>query len=525
MFRRCWNLGLISLVALALDISPMGVPMAHALSAPIVSTGICGWDSTPGWIARENAKEGDAQWARGISMRYGGDYSGRRFIFGASRWSSRPFVAQGVHGWFDATGATCGQQVGLHISADTDAVTIRVFRMGYYRGAGARLVLRDQIRGIPVESLPKISPAPESTVTSTWSAAYSLKITKSTPPGQYLIRLDDGFGNSSFVPITIFDTGIRSSITFVSSVLTWQAYNCWGGYSLYKGPNQSRATRANIVSFNRPYDGDGSGQFRYLEYPIVKIAEKLGIDMNYITDVELDRNISSLHMTKSILLGGHAEYWTSGMRDSLQSAVSRGINLVSLGGNAGYNRPRLSARNRELVMWRSSSADIFSSTSTEATKPWRDPPISKPESTLLGAEYIGLGVNGDYTIAHPNRWPFSATKRIEKLHSVVGREVDSPLYAAGPAVEVLAWSDIRMGGHQVTSMATYYTNAEKAGILDISTNGWTCAIDNVCPWHSTHSDQTQRDIRMITEEILQGLTKGPLGFWRPALIDLPSRVV
>lgn len=523
MFRKWWNLGLISLVALVLDISPMSAPMVHALSAPAIKESVCGWDTTPGWVARENAKKGDARWGRDIPVQYGGDYRVKRVVVDLSRWPSHTFVANGVHGWFDATSATCGQQVGLHIVADTNAVTIKVFRMGYYGGAGARLVSTDHVKRLPGESIPKISPAPESTVTTNWNAAYSLKITQSTPPGQYLIRLNDEMGNSSFVPITIFDAEIKSSITFVSSVLTWQAYNAWGGYSLYKGPNQSRATRANIVSFDRPYDGDGSGQFRYLEYPIVKLAEKLGIDMNYVTDVELDRNIASLQTTKSILLGGHAEYWTSGMRDSLQRAVSQGVNLVSLGGNAGYNRPRLSSHNRELVMWRSSSADIFSSTSSEATKPWRDQPISRPESTLLGAEYVGLGVNGDYTITHPNRWPFSTTKKIERLDSVVGREVDSPLYAVGPGVEILAWSDIHMDGRRLTSMATYYTNVKKAGILDISTNGWTCAIDNVCPWLPSHSQQTQRDVRIITEEILKGLTRGPLGLWRPALVDLPPR--
>lgn len=522
MSDRFWNLGLIFVLALAIDLSPLGA--AHAFSRAIVPTSECGWDTSSGWVARENAKIGDTQWARDISMAYSGDYSGRKILF-SSRWSARSFVSKGVHGWFDATSATCNQEVGLHISADSPSVTIKVFRMGYYNGAGARLIKEDQIAGQPTDAPVKITPAPESTVTTTWRAPYDLKITRSTPPGQYLIRLDDGFGNSSFVPLTVFDPEINSSITFVSSILTWQAYNCWGGYSLYKGPNQSRSTRANIVSFNRPYDGDGSGQFRYLEYPIVRIAEKLGIDMNYITDVELDRNIASLATTKSILLGGHAEYWTSGMRDSLQNAVSRGINLVSLGGNAGYNRPRLSAHNRELVMWRSSTADIFSSTSSEATKPWRDQPISQPESMLLGAQYVALGVNGDYTIAHPNRWPFSGVKSLKTLKGVVGREVDSPLRARGPAVEILAISAIHVNGRSFTPMATYYTTRKGAGILDISTNGWTCAIDNVCPWHPAHSARTQQEIRMITEEILLGLTRGPLGFWRPALTDLPSRAL
>jgi hypothetical protein len=28
---------------------------------------------------------------------------------------------------------------------------------------------------------------------------------------------------------------------------------------------------------------------------------------------------------------------------------------------------------------------------------------------------------------------------------------------------------------------------------------------------------------LITEEIVSGLSKGPLGLWRPAIIDVPAR--
>ena len=110
-----------------------------------------------------------------------------------------------------------------------------------------------------------------------------------------------------------------------------------------------------------------------------------------------------------------------------------------------------------------------------------------------------------------------------RLQSIVGREVDSPLYSVGPAVEVLADSAINFHGKAVTIMATYYTNAKNAGVIDISTNGWTCAIDDICPWHPQISKDTKNDAHLITEQILNGLTKGPLGVWRPAIIDVQAR--
>lgn len=511
-------------------ITSLGALLLSALPATYAaekSGAFCGWDSATGWVQRENAKAGDAGWDKGIPIEYAGDFAGKeakKKIGGPFRsWLAPSVSVNGPEGWFSAPSATCDQSIGLHISGDGTPVTIKVFRMGFYGGAGARLISQTTTKPIPHYSMNGPTRSPESLVTTDWPAAWDFKVSDQTLPGQYLIRLDDKSGDSNFVPIMVTNPDSKNPVTFISSVLTWQAYNEWGGYSLYKGPTRTRATRAMVVSFDRPYDGDGAGQFRYMEFPIVRLAEKLGIDLNYITDLELNRNVSSLVNTKSIVYGGHGEYWTTQMRIALDSAVSRGVNLISFGGNAGYNRPRLQANDRQLVMWRGASSDPNRKNSILATTRWRSNPINNPEAALLGAQYVGLGVNGDYTIAHPLRWPFSVMKNPAVLRGVVGREVDSPLYAAGPAVEDLAWAEIKLHGKPITAMATYYTNSKNAGILDISTNGWTCAIDDVCPWHPAHFEQTQMDVRMVTEEILKGLSRGPLGLWRPALIDIAKR--
>lgn len=507
-----------TLSALLLAVLPAG-------SAAASSASPCGWDTAAGWIARENAKAGNTGWDRGIPIEYAGDFAGKelkkRKGGPLSSWLAP--TTSGPEGWFSSPSATCDQSVGLHISGNGAPVSIKVYRMGYYAGAGARLIEETTTKPVAHYSASAPSKPPVSLLTADWPVAWDFTITKQTPPGQYLIRLDDKYGDSNFVPLMVTNPDSKSPVTFVSSVLTWQAYNEWGGYSLYKGPNRTRRTRAMVVSFDRPYDGDGAGQFRYMEFPIVRIAEKLGIDLNYITDLELNKNVESLDNTKSIVFGGHGEYWTTQMRVALDSAVARGINLISFGGNAGYNRPRLQANDRQVVMWRGAPSDPNRRNPLLATTRWRSSPIDNPESQLLGAQYVGLGVNGDYTIAHPLRWPFSVMKHPAILHGVVGREVDSPLYAVGPAVEDLAWAEIKLHGRPITSMATYYTNSKNAGILDIATNGWTCAIDDVCPWHPAHFEQTQVDVQLVTEEILKGIVKGPLGLWRPAIVDIPKR--
>jgi hypothetical protein len=157
-------------------------------------------------------------------------------------------------------------------------------------------------------------------------------------------------------------------LTFISSVITWQTYNQWGGYSLYKGADGKRETRASEVSFARPYDGDGSGQFRYMEYPVIKAAEKIGLSINYATDFDLDSSPDLTSKTKALVFGGHSEYWTTQMRDAVEAAVDRGVNLIVLGGNTAFNR-----------------IDINGETISGVT-PWRD--LGRPEVTLLGSQFF-----------------------------------------------------------------------------------------------------------------------------------------
>jgi len=518
LLAKLTRMSFAALLSIPLFVMPSALAYSSATSASP-----CKWDTSPGWIKRENVKVGNSNWANGIPLEYSGDYTAKEVGMPQTQWNRNIPGPKAVEGWFDAPSAKCGDQIGLHVTGNNRAVQIKIYRMGYYGGAGARLITSTSVGPIKQYGTPQITKAPESTVSTNWPVAWYLKINSATIPGQYLLRLDDGGKDSSFVPLMIEDPKIQSSITFVSSILTWQAYNQWGGYSLYKGPNMFRGTRSTIVSFDRPYDGDGSGQFRYMEYPILKIAERLGLDMNYITDLELDKNIDSLKTAKSILYGGHGEYWTANMRKNIQASVDSGINLVSLGGNAAYAHPRLQANDRQLVMWRSSLSDPNRNDPVLATTGWRQVPILQPEAKILGAQYVGLGVSADYTIPHPNRWPFARMTHPPLLKSIVGREVDSPLYSIGPAVEVLADSAIDFHGKAVTIMATYYTNSKNAGVIDISTNGWTCAIDDICPWHPLISKDTRTDARIITEEILRGLTKGPLGVWRPAIIDVQAR--
>ena len=437
------------LVAAALLFGSLTAPSANAQACPPLSID---------WVALENSKPGSKEWSSGIPMRFSADFSRRK-------------NADRIEGYFDLTSLRCGESTQITL-VGSDQATVEIYRMGYYGGVGARLVEKKKIA-------------------SDWKFTAGDKYL----PGQYLFKLKAFNRTSTFVPLVISNPSAPSEITFISSVLTWQSYNQWGGYSLYKGPDGKRETRSSDVSFLRPYDGDGSGQFQYMEFPIVKAAEKLGLSVNYATDFDLDSKADLLVNSKAIVFGGHSEYWTTNMRDAVESAVDRGVNLIVFGGNTAYNR--IDINNFEI----------------SNIKEWRS--LDRPEIDLLGSQYFVLNYKRDLVI-ETQQWPFNNLPKGSIIKGVFGYEADTPITFNGPPVETIARSAILPTEKSIPAMATYYTRPSGAGILNMATNGWVCAMENKCPWGHRFDQATQKQIRSVTENVLSAMPRGPLGNWRTA---------
>ncbi|MEY4337784.1 MAG: hypothetical protein RL680_679 [Actinomycetota bacterium] len=414
-----------------------------------------------GWVKAENAKPGNKSWDSDIPMRFSADFSRRN-------------DAKRVEGYFDQTSIGCGQSATLKIVGAKSA-DISLYRIGYYKGAGARLI-------------------------KSFKSAKKITATQSTPPGQYLVKLKSPGYRSTFVPLVI--TGqVSSDVTFISSVLTWQAYNQWGGQSLYKGADGQRETRATSVSLDRPYDGDGAGQFRYMEQSLVQLMEQLGLDINYLTDVDLDQapEINSA----SIILGGHSEFWTQAMRSVIEKEINEGTNLLIFGGNTAYAKTELIDR-----------------TMNERI-PYRD--INQPESLFMGSQFFAVGIRKDLEVQAGNSWPFNVLGKTGKIKGIYGYEADTAMGTRGPGVEVLARASISPTEKGFVAMSTYYAAPSGAGVLNLGTNAWVCAMANRCPWGYSFDTKTMQQIRQVTTAIIAQAGREKIGNWRTAFTDIPTR--
>jgi hypothetical protein len=472
------------------------------------------------WVERENARPGTAAWR----------------IVG-------PQHAADIEGFAGAVSAVAGEGVSLYVSTVASSFHVEAYRMGYYGGLGGRLVWQS-----PPLAGERQAPSTRDPVTNMveapWQPSVRVAIDRSWPPGTYLFKLVGDGGQQAYVPLTVRDDTSTAAYVIQDSVTTWQAYNLWGGYSLYFGKN-GRASdfthRARVVSFDRPYYyGDGSGEFLNNELGLISLAESLGLDVTYWTDVDLHEHPERLLRHRALISLGHDEYWSSAMRDGAQAARDHGVNLAFLGANAIYRHIRFEASplgaDRRQIDYKSAREDpLFGRDNAEVTSQWREPPVPRPENQLIGDLYECNPVKADLVVNEPDAWVFADTglTKGQHLKGVVGQEYDR--YVPGPGVPtnvaLLAHSPLRCRNLASYSDMTYYSAPSGAGVFATGTNWWISELGSAC----TDDPCVGKELTLITSNVLAAFGLGPAGlahpsvasagipYRRPALVGPPVR--
>ncbi|HEX2807378.1 MAG TPA: N,N-dimethylformamidase beta subunit family domain-containing protein, partial [Kineosporiaceae bacterium] len=418
---------------------PLIVPARPGLPCPPGSL-------APGWLAVENHSSGPAL-----------------------RVAATSAAAGRVVGYPSSTSARCGDLVGIQLSAPKGSstgsstgrsgVTVRVaaYRMGWYRGAGSRLIWRsDPVRVVP-RPVPSGAPAPH-LVQPDWPATIMLTIDAGWPPGMYLLVPTGSSGPvGPGIPLVLRDDAGTEPILFKASTLTWNAYNDWGGWNLYRGPTHSVADRARVVALNRPLSGEGYEQLTLMDLPVVRFAEQVAtghrLDLGYATDTDVDARPELLTRHAELLVGGHSEYWTTAMYDGLLAARDAGVNLVFLGANNLWwhsrmeRSPGATLPDRQAV-YRFAVEDPAARTDpAAATVLWGSRQLGRDPASVLAASHAAIEVHGGLQVISAPSWFVAGTAlRVgSTLPGTVGNEADGFNPAAGNpgATEILAAGVLR----------------------------------------------------------------------------------
>ena len=228
------------------------------------------------------------------------------------------------------------------------------------------------------------------------------------------------------MPVTVRSASTAGKIVIKSCVQTWQAYNLWGGYDLYKDTAGAYSNRSLVVSLDRPYDSNGADYFLTYERNVVKLAEHLGLNLAYVTSMDIAADPHLLDGASALLSLGHDEYWTPEERANVTAARNAGVNLAFLGANAVFRRTRLQSSAlgaaREVVCYKTSYTEdpLYRKDPTEVTSDWREPPNSDPESSLIGTIYEGYPCDASVRGVQP------VELGVRRDGRVVGHELPAP---------------------------------------------------------------------------------------------------
>ena len=366
---------------------------------------------------------------------------------------------------YDAVEAYCdqlsylpGQGVSLHVWCATDSYDVDVRRW-----SGEPVWSQSGFVGVAHHT-----PADADSNGCGWPAAVTIPVGADWMSGVYVVTLrahgaqpDRATGYAMFVvraaPVS-GKSGVSGNPLLVVATNTYNAYNNWGGRSLYTGGHQ--------VSFDRPFgrgmlsrerterddrksrptrpgeepDVDGevyqayrwangypgymssAGWFTY-ERRFVEWAEAKGIALDYAVSSDLERDPSVVDGYRLVLGVGHDEYWSAAQRDTVERHVADDGNYASLSGNTMFWQVRLTDDGRTMTAhkYNAHRNDPVLGTDREGemTGMWCDPVVGRPEWRFLGAGsayglYSRFGqatprASGGFTVYRDDHWLFEGT--------------------------------------------------------------------------------------------------------------------
>ncbi len=318
-----------------------------------------------------------------------------------------------------------GQRIDFKISSST-AYHFDILRLGYYQGNGARKVASALTATVFPQSQPSCLTQSSTGLIDcgNWAVSASWAVPASAVSGYYIAHLyRNDNGNGSTIPFVVRNDGNHSDMVYEIDDETMQAYNTYGGNSLYQctvvcPPGDPQGYKAAFaVSYNRPFhtpdDDAGRSWVYYAELPMVEFMEQNGYDVSYVASTDLDAGTANLSNHKVFVSSGHDEYWSGNQRNAVTAARDAGMSLAFFSGNEVFWKTRFAASidasstpQRTLVSYKEThfNAPTDPQDPTTWTGTWTDPRFSPPAdggippNALTGQQFVVNSGAGDIKV-------------------------------------------------------------------------------------------------------------------------------
>ncbi|HEX7298614.1 MAG TPA: PKD domain-containing protein [Solirubrobacteraceae bacterium] len=323
---------------------------------------------------------------------------------GSAGWQITNFN-DNVAGFATKTSFNMGENVPLKIGRASisapGSVNIDVYRLGYYDNNGGRLMTAASHASVAVNNTFAQCGATD-TVTGRkscagWAVTYTIPGAALGASGEYIAKITDPVGggqNAIFFTLRDDAAAPKADVLFAVPTATYEAYNDWGGKSLYfdsqGGPDTiSGSNRAVKVSFDRPLaDPRRNNTFFGPDFYMVQWLEKEGYDVSYTDDVAIHQNPSQLLGHKVDLVSGHSEYWSLEQFNGYLAARNAGVNLAAFSSNTSFWKVRYEDNGRTLVCYKTVQGSGSDGSGEDGANDWGPDGIEHTADDALGADGI-----------------------------------------------------------------------------------------------------------------------------------------
>ena len=321
---------------------------------------------------------------------------------GTSAWRGIEEDSPDLGGFTTQTSVNLGESVTLKIGRNgpvspTKTATIETFRMGYYDGLGGRLV--NTATKVVINNdftCEKMDEVTGKVSCANWAPTYTIPGSALPASGVYLALVSASTGEQTQIVFTVRDDkrATKAKILYVLPMATYEAYNTFGGKSLYYGTEGgntvSGTSRAVKVSFDRPFNRAGASHDWFFgpDFDLLQWMERQGYDISYTDDVHLQENPAELKEHGTIVVSGHSEYWSLQQFNGFLAARNAGINIASFSANTAYWKVRYEDGNRTLVCYKTVEGNGSEGTGTVGANDWGPDGIKGTADDALGADGI-----------------------------------------------------------------------------------------------------------------------------------------
>jgi methionine-rich copper-binding protein CopC len=438
-----------------------------------------------------------------------------------------------IQGFADPFSVNLGGTEHFKIESPATSYKIDIYRMGYYGGDGARLVTSVTPSITVSQSQPACNTNTATGLVdcSNWGVSASWTVPTNLVSGVYFAHIyrTDGTSDESQIPFVVRNDSSHSDILFATDDETWEAYNDWGGYSLYTGdgtdtlgrPTSLDPGRAEQVSYDRPFSTRadtpyGQDYFFYAEFPEIEFLEENGYNVSYIDQgtVGSAQGASQIEQHKALVKAGHDEYWTASEVANVTAARNAGVNMAFFTGNEVYWKTRLAPdaageAGRTLITYKESldSAVTDPNGPSTWTGAWWDPRFSppgdggQPQNALTGQLWTVNAGTGAITVpsqyAKLQFWRNTAVASLQPGQSVTlapetlgyewDQDVDNGYRPAGEidmssttmtAPQVVTNYQEDLASETVTHHLTLYRAASGALVFGAGTVQWAWGLNS-----------------------------------------------